>query len=154
MHRKSCLYRWGVGISKSRDGYLFVRILKLYAERCTMNKITVIGSGSVDSTIAYTLTVMGLAHEIVMIDINGDKALGEAIDIRQGGLFCEGRYILCGLHVRMSYLRMSSLRYRYHDDRFHHAAWRIRCGRCLPQPRKCYRQKGCTYKGHTASYRE
>ena len=98
MHRKSCLYRWGVGISKSRDGYLFVRILKLYAERCTMNKITVIGSGSVGSTIAYTLTVMGLAHEIVMIDINGDKALGEAIDIRQGGLFCAPSKIYAGTY--------------------------------------------------------
>ena len=35
-----------------------------------MNKITIIGSGSVGATIGYTLTVMGLASEIVMIDIN------------------------------------------------------------------------------------
>ncbi len=52
-----------------------------------MNKITVIGSGSVGSTIAYTLTFAGIASEIVMIDINGDKALGEALDIRQGTPF-------------------------------------------------------------------
>ena len=52
-----------------------------------MNKITVIGSGSVGSTIAYTLTIAGLASELVMIDINGDKALGEALDIRQGTPF-------------------------------------------------------------------
>ena len=52
-----------------------------------MNKITVIGSGSVGSTIAYTLTIAGLASEIVMIDINSDKALGEALDIRQGTPF-------------------------------------------------------------------
>ena len=63
-----------------------------------MNKITVIGSGSVGSTIAYTLTVMGLAQEIVMIDINGDKALGEAIDIRQGGLFCAPSRIYAGTY--------------------------------------------------------
>ena len=37
-----------------------------------MNKITVVGSGSVGSTIAYTLTVMGLVSEIVMIDITVD----------------------------------------------------------------------------------
>ncbi len=43
-----------------------------------MNKISIIGTGSVGSTIAYTLTVMGLASEIVMIDINNEKALGEA----------------------------------------------------------------------------
>ena len=53
-----------------------------------MNKISIIGTGSVGSTIAYTLTVMGLASEIVMIDINSEKALGEALDIRQGTPFC------------------------------------------------------------------
>ena len=51
-----------------------------------MNKITVVGSGSVGATIAYTLTVQGLASEIVMIDINKEKSLGEALDIRQGVL--------------------------------------------------------------------
>lgn len=61
-----------------------------------MNKITVIGTGSVGSTIAYTLTVMGLASEIVMIDINGEKALGEALDIRQGGSFCNPVNIYAG----------------------------------------------------------
>ncbi len=49
-----------------------------------MNKITIIGSGSVGSTVAYTLTVGGIASEIVIIDINNEKALGEALDIRQG----------------------------------------------------------------------
>ncbi len=52
-----------------------------------MNKITIIGSGSVGSTIAYTLTLTGIASEIVLIDINGDKAMGEAMDIRQGTPF-------------------------------------------------------------------
>lgn len=61
-----------------------------------MNKITVIGSGSVGSTIAYTLTVMGIASEIVMIDINQEKALGEALDIRQGVPFCNPATIYAG----------------------------------------------------------
>lgn len=52
-----------------------------------MVKITIIGTGSVGSTIAYTLTVMGVASEIVMIDLNGEKALGEALDIKQGVSF-------------------------------------------------------------------
>lgn len=47
-------------------------------------KVTVIGTGSVGSTIAYTMTVMGLATEIVMIDVNTEKSMGEALDIRQG----------------------------------------------------------------------
>ncbi len=61
-----------------------------------MNKITVIGTGSVGSTIAYTLTINGLASEIVMIDINGEKALGEALDIRQGTPFCNPCTIYAG----------------------------------------------------------
>ncbi len=53
-----------------------------------MNKITIIGSGSVGSTIAYTLTVSGITSEIVLIDIAHGKAVGEALDIRQGIPFC------------------------------------------------------------------
>ncbi len=49
-----------------------------------MNKITVIGTGNVGATVAYTLTTAGVASEIVLIDINTEKALGEALDIRQG----------------------------------------------------------------------
>ncbi len=63
-----------------------------------MNKITVIGSGNVGSTIAYTLTIMGLASEIVMIDVNEQKSLGEALDIRQGVPFCNPASIYAGTY--------------------------------------------------------
>ena len=63
-----------------------------------MNKITVIGSGNVGSTIAYTLTIMGLASEIVMIDVNEEKSLGEALDIRQGIPFCNPATIYAGTY--------------------------------------------------------
>ena len=53
-----------------------------------MNKISIIGAGSVGSTIAYTLTVQGVASEIVLIDINTAKAEGEALDILQGTPLC------------------------------------------------------------------
>ncbi len=61
-----------------------------------MNKITIIGTGSVGSTIAYTLTVWGIASEIIMIDINNEKALGEALDIRQGVAFCSPCSVYAG----------------------------------------------------------
>ena len=61
-----------------------------------MNKITIIGSGSVGATMAYTLTLTGVATEIVMIDINNEKALGEALDIRQGVPFCSPCTIYAG----------------------------------------------------------
>ena len=64
-----------------------------------MNKITVIGSGHVGSTIAYTLTIMGLASEIVMIDVNEEKSLGEALDIRQGVPFCNPANIYAGSYA-------------------------------------------------------
>lgn len=61
-----------------------------------MNKITVIGSGNVGATISYTLTVLGIASEIIIIDINEEKALGEALDIRQGLPFCNPSSIYAG----------------------------------------------------------
>lgn len=61
-----------------------------------MNKVTIIGTGSVGSTIAYTLTVTGLVSEIVMIDVNNERALGEALDIRQGTPFCNPCSIYAG----------------------------------------------------------
>ncbi len=51
------------------------------------SKITIIGAGSVGATIAYTLTNDDIASEIVMIDINKDKAEGEVMDIQQGTSF-------------------------------------------------------------------
>ena len=53
-----------------------------------MSKITVIGAGSVGATIANDLMVQGIASEIVLIDINERKAMGEALDIYQGAPFC------------------------------------------------------------------
>lgn len=61
-----------------------------------MNKVTIIGTGSVGSTIAYTLTVTGLVSEIIMIDVNNEKALGEALDIRQGTPFCSPCSVYAG----------------------------------------------------------
>lgn len=64
-----------------------------------MNKITVIGSGSVGATISYTLIVMGIASEVVMIDINEEKAFGEALDIRQGIPFCNPSTVYAGSYA-------------------------------------------------------
>ncbi len=46
-------------------------------------KITVIGAGSVGATTAFALALKNIANEIVLVDINESKALGEAMDIRQ-----------------------------------------------------------------------
>lgn len=64
-----------------------------------MHKVTVIGTGSVGSTIAYTLAAQTLASEIVLIDINNEKSLGEALDIRQGMPFCGPVKIYAGSYA-------------------------------------------------------
>ena len=51
-------------------------------------KITVIGAGSVGSAITNDIMVQGIASEVVLIDINKEKAMGEAMDIYQGAPFC------------------------------------------------------------------
>lgn len=46
-------------------------------------KITVIGAGAVGSATAFALAIKNIANEIVIVDINEEKAKGEAMDIRQ-----------------------------------------------------------------------
>ena len=62
-------------------------------------KIVVLGAGNVGATIAYTLTMDGMASEIVLIDINKEKAKGEAMDIIQGTAFCPPVSIYAGSYV-------------------------------------------------------
>lgn len=50
-------------------------------------KISIIGAGFVGATSAYALMMRGIASEIVIIDINKDKALGEALDLAHGVSF-------------------------------------------------------------------
>ena len=52
-----------------------------------MSKISVIGAGNVGATIANDLMIQGVASEIVLVDVNKNKAFGEALDIYQGAPF-------------------------------------------------------------------
>ncbi|MBQ2284718.1 MAG: L-lactate dehydrogenase [Clostridia bacterium] len=60
------------------------------------HKVTIIGAGSVGSTIAYTMVTRGLSSEICLIDINNEKAKGEAMDIAQGTPYCSPVNIYAG----------------------------------------------------------
>lgn len=61
-----------------------------------MSKITVIGAGAVGATIANDLMIQGVASEIVLVDVNKKKALGEALDIYQGAPFCSPAVVRAG----------------------------------------------------------
>lgn len=60
------------------------------------SKITIIGAGSVGSTIAYTLSGQDIASELVLIDINKEKVKGEVMDIEQGTCFRDPISIVAG----------------------------------------------------------
>lgn len=51
------------------------------------DKIVVIGAGNVGEAIAYTLMVRVQANDIVLIDLNEDRAQGAALDIAHGTSF-------------------------------------------------------------------
>ena len=59
-------------------------------------KITVIGAGSVGAAITNDIMVQGIASEVVLIDINKEKAFGEAMDIYQGAPFCSPAIVRSG----------------------------------------------------------
>ena len=61
-----------------------------------MGKISVIGAGNVGATIANDLMVQGVASEIVLIDVNKKKAIGEALDVYQGAPFCAPTIVRSG----------------------------------------------------------
>ena len=50
-------------------------------------KVGIVGAGAVGATAAYTLSMMGTCHEIVLFDIADGVAKGKAIDISQASYY-------------------------------------------------------------------
>ncbi|WP_438800586.1 lactate/malate family dehydrogenase, partial [Acinetobacter baumannii] len=44
------------------------------------SKMVLIGNGAVGSTFAYTVLLKGLVNELVIIDSNQDKVIGDVLD--------------------------------------------------------------------------
>ncbi len=59
-------------------------------------KIAILGAGNVGATIAYTLTLSDFCSEIVIVDINKEKAEGEALDLTQCRACVPSKTIRCG----------------------------------------------------------
>lgn len=59
-------------------------------------KISVLGTGNVGATIAYSLTLSGLCSEIVLVDVNKEKAEGEALDLAQCAACTPSVNVRCG----------------------------------------------------------
>ncbi len=52
-----------------------------------MSKVAIIGAGDVGATVAYTVQMAGLATELVLVDLDLQKAQGEALDMSHGLFF-------------------------------------------------------------------
>lgn len=61
-----------------------------------IQKCGVIGVGFVGATCAYTLAVSGLFSDLVLVDMNRDKAIGEAADINHGVAFSKPCRVTAG----------------------------------------------------------
>ncbi|WP_040212107.1 L-lactate dehydrogenase [Clostridium polynesiense] len=60
------------------------------------NKISIVGAGFVGSTTAFALMLEGLASDIVIVDVNKDKAEAEAMDLSHGAAFVKAVEIKAG----------------------------------------------------------
>lgn len=68
----------------------------LQSKDVNLRKVAVIGCGFVGSASAFALMQSGLFSEMVMIDVNQDKAEGEALDISHGVPFARPMKIYAG----------------------------------------------------------
>jgi L-lactate dehydrogenase len=59
-------------------------------------KVAVVGVGSVGASFAYSLMIHGLVSEISLIDVNAEKAMGEAMDLEHGLPFVQPARINAG----------------------------------------------------------
>ncbi len=60
------------------------------------NKVSIIGSGFVGSATTLAVAESGLASHVVLVDINKEKAYGEALDIAHGAAFIKSCDIISG----------------------------------------------------------
>jgi L-lactate dehydrogenase len=64
--------------------------------RIKPTKVSIIGAGFVGSTTAYTLMTSGLVSELVLVDVNKEKAEGEAMDLSHGMPFIRPVKVIAG----------------------------------------------------------
>lgn len=62
------------------------------------SKIVLIGSGAVGSTFAYTVLIKGISNELVIIDNNENKAMGDVLDLNHGLMLANPMKIKTGTY--------------------------------------------------------
>lgn len=61
-----------------------------------LRKIAIIGVGSVGASVAYALMISGLVNEMVLVDVDRNRAEGEAMDLAHGASFIKPLRIYAG----------------------------------------------------------
>lgn len=59
-------------------------------------RVAIVGAGHVGATFAYALLLRGIASEIVLINLNQERAEGEAMDLNHGMLFTQPVHVWAG----------------------------------------------------------
>ena len=65
-------------------------------------KVGVVGTGLVGSSFAYALMLRGLAGEMVLVDVNPEKAVGEEMDFNHGLSFTRPMKITAGTYADLA----------------------------------------------------
>jgi L-lactate dehydrogenase len=65
-------------------------------EHSQLNRVAVVGAGNVGASFAYALLLSGPAAEIVLIDVNRERAEGEAMDLNHSVPFAHATHIWAG----------------------------------------------------------
>jgi len=63
---------------------------------CFTSKVAIVGAGFVGVSFAYSLMIQGTSSEIILIDINHNKAQGEAMDLNHGTSFVKPSRVWSG----------------------------------------------------------
>lgn len=71
-------------------------LLPSFRRNLQLTKVTVVGSGSVASTIAYTLLLKNICDQVVLIDKNNDRIRAEFQDLLYGSYFLNENSIIRG----------------------------------------------------------
>jgi L-lactate dehydrogenase len=76
--------------------------MKMIAENGHSRKVGLIGTGLVGSSFAYALMQRGIATELVLVDANAEKAVGEMMDLNHGLSFTTPMKITAGGYADLS----------------------------------------------------
>lgn len=77
----------------SSKAQFFKNVMKSKTE--SRNKVTVVGSGSVGTAVAFSILTQNISNDVVIVDRNEDEVRGELLDLQHGSYFLKNARV-CG----------------------------------------------------------